>query len=82
MFLAFFATISIHEAFASVESVLKIKMIITEDVTVAPVTRMMVAVNHVPPTQCVIVMSCIRVAYVFVTSRKVTIWHAFIYFIS
>jgi len=41
-----------------------------------------VAVNHVPPTQCVIVMSCIRLAYVFVTSRKVTIWHAFSYFIS
>ena len=34
------------------------------------------------PTQCVIVMSCIRLACVFVTSRKVTIWHAFSYFIS
>jgi len=40
-----------------------------------------VAANHVPPTQRVIVTSCIRPAYAFVTSWKITTRYALVYFI-
>ena len=40
-----------------------------------------VAASHVLPTQCMIVMSCVRPAYAFVTSWKIIICHALFSFI-
>jgi len=45
-------------------------------------SRGTVVANHVPPTQRVIVMSRIRPAYAFVTSRNATLRFHLFYFIS